>query len=689
VGRAGARRRPGLTFTMLVGLLILAALYLPGHFLGARLSGKGDGLAELFLLRSSASLAVAAPVLTLLALAGLFTAPAIVGSLGVCAVAAFVFGRGGEVKAGSGRWDIAAIALVVGSFGLYSRPAEYVLNSRDPGVYTLFADRLARTGELLHRDPLVGAVSSFHPFLEGKKYPGFYIYGQDMIVPQFFPGPFAFLGLGNLAGGLWGSLFVVPVMGALAVGVAYALGSEVFGRWAGLLGAALLATSYAQIWWSRHPSSEVMTQLFVLAGLWFAVRFVRGAGPVTGVLAGLLLGGVMLIRVDAFLAAAALPVLFGYDLLTRRPVGRWIYPGLPLAVFAALTLLYLNTVGARYLYVIYTEHHLKEALALWPYGAVAGVVLGGAFYYSRGRWGGRIGAYMEARGGRLALAGALCVTAFVLWAYFVLPVPWDTLPDGSRDFEAYRTQILVRLVWFTTPVVAMLGLVGFVLAARRLDAARTLLFGAFLAFGALYAAIPNVAPDLPWATRRFVPAAFPVLCLLAGHAAVELGSRLGRAWSPRAGFALSGGLAAAALAWTVYTTMPILTFQELDGAVRGFERVERTVPEAEVVFMEMPEGFDVTASTFEYLYGQPVLPYDHDHFVREVDELEDAGLLADAVYVTTDGGPAPLLADWDFSEVARERVSLPRLAAVEKELPTEKESLDLDYRVFRVEREEG
>jgi hypothetical protein len=34
-------------------------------------------------------------------------------------------------------------------------------------------------------------------------------------------------------------------------------------------------------------------------------------------------------------------------------------------------------------------------------------------------------------------------------------------------------------------------------------------------------------------------------------------------------------------------------------------------------------------------------------------------------------------------------VSLPRLAAVEKELPTQKESLDLDYRVFRVEREEG
>ena len=46
-----------------------------------------------------------------------------------------------------------------------------------------------------------------------------------------------------------------------------------------------------------------MTALLVLAGLWFAVRFARGAGPLTGMFAGLLLGGVMLIRVDAFLAA--------------------------------------------------------------------------------------------------------------------------------------------------------------------------------------------------------------------------------------------------------------------------------------------------------------------------------------------------------------------------------------------------
>src|SRR3712207_7883284 len=52
---------------------------------------------------------------------------------------------------------------------------------------------------------------------------------------------------------------------SLAVGVAYALGRELFGRWSGLLGATILAASYTQVWWARHPSSEVTSQLFILA----------------------------------------------------------------------------------------------------------------------------------------------------------------------------------------------------------------------------------------------------------------------------------------------------------------------------------------------------------------------------------------------------------------------------------------
>ncbi len=678
---------------MLGALLLLGSFYLPGHFLGGALVRKGDGWGEAVMLRLAASTAVAAPVLVGLAVAGWFTFLAVVGSFGACAVVAWFWARRREgfVARFSG-WDAAVLALVGGSFALYAaRPAEYVINSRDPGVYTLIADRLARTGEFFVRDPLVGAVAAFHDFRRGEKYPGLYIYGEDLLVPQFFPGPFGFLGFGNLVGGLWGSFYVVPVFGALAVGMAFLLGSELFGRWAGALGAALLATSYAQVWWARHPSSEIATQFFVLAGLWILARFVRRGGDAgTGVMAGLLLGGAMLVRVDAFLAAAALPLLAGYDLFVGRQVRRWLYPAVPLVLAGLAGLLYLNTIAGRYLNLIYGRHDLDEALKLAPHALVAATVLAGVLWAVRRLYGGRVDVWLRVRGGRVAVAGALVVVGVALWGYFVLPVPWENLPVDSRDYDAYREQILVRLTWFITPPVALLALLGFVLAARRPNAARMLLFGAVLSFGILYTLVPNVAPDLPWATRRFVPTVFPGVSLLAGFAAVEAGRWASRLLGPRAGLALTGALAVVACAWTLHTTGPILTFRELEGAVAAFDRVESGIPEADVVFVEVPDATDRSASTFEYLYGRPVLPYSRDRFRRERDELKEAGLLDDALYVTLEGMPAPLISRYEFDEVAREEAVLPRLDPIEgneEGLSMRIEPLHLTYRVFRVEAE--
>ena len=675
---------------MLEAFFILVSLYLPGHFLGRALSRKDDGWAEAVLLRVAASAAVAAPVLVLLSLAGWFTALVISISLLACAALAWLAGRGAGASIRPSWWDAGVLGLVAGSLVLYGRPAEYIVNSRDPGVYTLFAQKLARMGALLHHDPLVRTVAGFHPFLEGKKYPGFYIEGDALIVPQFFPGPITIMGLGDLVGGIWGGLYVVPVLGALCVGMAFVLGREVFGRWAGLLGAALLAAGYTQVWWSRQPSSEIPAQFFVLSGLWLAARFARRASPLTGVLAGLALGGVMLMRPDGFLAAIALPILFGYDLLLKRPALRWLYPGVPLAIFAGASLLYLNTIGGRYLYVIYSEHGLDRFLGPISYLIGISALMAVAFFFARYRWERRLAGWLVVHGRRVAFVGALCVAGLALWAYFVLPVPWESLPEDSRGFNDYRTQVLVRMVWFTTPAVAMLGLGGFLLAARRLDAPKAIVLGAFLAFGVLYAAVPNVAPDLPWATRRFVPAVFPILCLLAGYAAVEVGRYLGQAWNRRMGIVVTAVLAVVALGWTVQAMLPIAGVREYEGAVAAFERIEAKIPAADVVFVESPDGFDFTASTFEYLYGRPVLPYDHDLFVRDVDELREAGLLRDAVYVTTDGGPAPLLSEVDFRQTGDAKLELPRLAPTEgheSELSAEADPMRMEYRIFRVEEE--
>ena len=133
-GLIGLRLGPDLEL-----VLVPILLYLPGHFLGEVLSRKGDGWADLVLLRVACAVAVSTPVLVALALLGWFTAPVIAGCLVACAATAWFLSRryryrGDRSRVRPGRWDLAALALVAGAFALYAHPAEYVLKDRDPGV---------------------------------------------------------------------------------------------------------------------------------------------------------------------------------------------------------------------------------------------------------------------------------------------------------------------------------------------------------------------------------------------------------------------------------------------------------------------------------------------------------------------------------------------------------------------------
>jgi hypothetical protein len=674
-------------------VLIPMFLYMPGHSLGTLLIRKGDGWTELALLRVACAAAISTPVLVALALLGWFEVPVILGVLGVCAVVAWIFSRRGEARARPARWDLGALGLLAAAFALYAHPAEYILKDRDPGVYTVAAAKLARTGELLTRDPLVGAVASFHEFEHGAKHPGFYIHGVDLVVPQFFPGPFAWLGLGNLAGGIWGELYVVPVLGTLAVGMAFVLGGELFGRRAGGVGAALLVVSYTQVWWSRHPSSEVMTQFFVLAGLWSAARFVRGGGAGTGALAGALLGGALMIRVDAFLVALIVPVLILHDLLLGRSPRRWASLCAPLLLAGGATLLYACTVGERYLNLIRDLHVPESVLRLSPYliGVGSIVVLSAVLMLRRSWCSGGYERLLVLHGRRVAFLAAQVLLGAALWVYFVLPEPWEGLPEywggdagPMAEFHAYDRQVAVRMVWFLTPIVAVLGMAGFVLAAYRLpDAARALFMGAVLAFGVLYVVVPNVAPDLPWATRRFVPVVFPGLCLLAGYAIVEVGRMLGRVWDERAGAFYGAALAISALVWSAYTAWPVYGVRELAGAVEGIERLEAAVPDSRVVYVELPG--DDYAATLDYLYGRPVLAYERDQFRQEISDLREAGLLEDAVYVTVEGKHKPVFQGLRLREVDREEVSFLRLEDGFMSVPRDVHEERQRFRIYEME----
>jgi len=239
------------------------------------------------------------------------------------------------------------------------------------------------------------------------------------------------------------------------------------------------------------------------------------------------------------------------------------------------------------------------------------------------------------------------------------------------------------MVWFLTPAVTILGLAGFVLAAYRLDKAQTLLLGAILAFGVLYVALPNVAPDLPWATRRFVPVVFPGFCLLAGDAVAEVGRTLAKAYGVRLGTSCATALAVLAFAWSMHVAWPIYGVQELRGAIEGLQRLEEAIPESRVVYVELPG--DDYAATLDYLYGRPVLAYDRAQFRREIPYLREAGLLEDAVYVTAEKRATPYFPGYRMREVGREEVSFLRLEDRFKSIPSNTYEEREGFRIYALE----
>lgn len=102
--------------------------------------------------------------------------------------------------------------------------------------------------------------------------------------------------------------------------------------------------------------------------------------------------------------------------------------------------------------------------------------------------------------------------------------------NGQRDYrEASLSNVAAYLSW---PVVLAAGL-GAALAvramlARRLSPARAWVLAFLLVPTVVYLWRPMVSPDHIWAARRWLPAVFPAVIVLAAFAAARLGRRLPR-----------------------------------------------------------------------------------------------------------------------------------------------------------------
>lgn len=417
---------------------------------------------------------------------------------------------------------LVGILLVAG--WLYARPAEAFLVLDDAGVYVLSGVHLAETGGLFAHDPalanlppdVASEVLFAGPFWsEWTRFWGpFFIWTwrRDLVLFGFLHLPRLWAGLLALLAGPTATVWATPLFGLLGTAGVYFLGRRIFNAKVGLVAAGLLTLNFVQIWYSRYPLSDMPMQTLLMGSLYLLALYLESSSLFLGLLGGLSVATLFLIRLDAPLVAGVVAVVLVYWRFSgnRRnrsePSQRKEF------------VVFLGSLGLALAYAT-----LHNVLFAWRY-------VFWIFLYTLTPFLGRIMAF----GGLVLIA----VTVWTLTRPRAISLLLSRLTAHRRKLvllglialicylafiaRAWQWMIYWLAQYWTWPglLVALGGLILILVRKPRYN------MGPFLVltvtYGVLFILIPYVTPVQPWAMRRMVPLMMPALALFTAYAILSV-----------------------------------------------------------------------------------------------------------------------------------------------------------------------
>ncbi|SDH77850.1 hypothetical protein [Nonomuraea jiangxiensis] len=421
---------------------------------------------------------------------------------------------------------VVAVAVAAGAFNLVMH-SEQLLVRRDPATYAQYAAWIAGHGSL----PVPAQAQAFGGADRWLEFASVGFYPADGgVTPQFMPGPPMLFAIGDWLGA---PFLMPPLLGALAVLTLAGVVARLAGaRWA-VPAALAFAVSLPILYTSRTTFSEIPSLILLFGGLALAYDALAGQSRARALLAGLVSGLAVLVRVDGLrdvlpvLAFAGLLIAMRRSARARAALGPPLLAGLVVGTGVGLLAAYLL---ARP-YLSYLSGSVRPLLLIC--GAVlvltlAGTVAAPALSRLRlPRWTPTAGAAAV-----VALMAALYARP---WFQLVTRYPMNEddrrtakmieqtqrangLPlDGTR---LYFENSLHWVVWYVGLPVVVLATIAAALLVRRLLRDGTpfewLLPLAMVGWTTVTTLIrPEITPDHPWAARRLVPIVIPGLILLA------------------------------------------------------------------------------------------------------------------------------------------------------------------------------
>lgn len=459
--------------------------------------------------------------------------------------------------------------LIALAFAVFAgaTPSQNTVITRDPASYQATGRQLAQSGGLE-----VDARGKAFAGIEGLRFSGAAVFDMGkpfpaepdparpdllresgMIETQFNHMTAVVLAMGYDVGG-YQLMFRLPALAsALFLLGVYACAAR-FCRspyWA-LLAPAILAVGTPLLYVSRNTYSEPFAAALLWASLLLAIGLHDRPRVGVGAVAGLLIGAVVCTRVDALVYLVLAIPMAGVSIgsastteLMRARAQAWLT--LAAVAGAASTVGWFDLLerSGRYPDGLNGElTMLRDAVIGGLLVSVLGVVL----------WRNWSGLRRLARwaAGPTAVAASVAVGALLLFGWFVRPLIQEAATSPTIAFPStpvlqkraglpiqplrtYDENSLRWMSWYLgAPALAVaigtVSWVTFTIVRRRASAAATAIAALCIGAGGIYFYKPNVTPQQLWATRRFIPAAFPSLAILV---AVGAGLAAHTFWSSR------------------------------------------------------------------------------------------------------------------------------------------------------------
>jgi 4-amino-4-deoxy-L-arabinose transferase-like glycosyltransferase len=571
--------------------------------------------------------------------------------------------------------DAIVIFLLCLSLLLYARPAEYILGWLDAGWYVNTGVHIAKTGSLSGENRLFSSLppaakplfynsfaslkEMFHYFPDTESR-GIYLWAFALADPDggeltaYHPPLLSvWIAIFYALGGLRFGLYVTPFFGALSVLSLYFAGKAMFGRKVGLLAAVLLAISFTQIYFSRMPYSEILSQCLLFSGIYALTTYIVERKPLYAAIAALSFGQAILSRIEGLVVILPLVMFFGCWMILKRrvpkdfrfftiPFGLLLVDGIVLALTASRPYVELNSYGLWFkLRPLLSESPALLVISVASWGGLLVMIV----YWGLSR---SLGARQESRPnpiyeGRHLVSTLLSLAILVLatYAYFIT-----------------KSETLVQLGQFVSPLGLWLGVFGLVELIRRDVNEKTAFFLALTSIHGLATmsvlAI-STTRSYVYPIRRQVPVLIPALIMLASYAILI--------WNKGKFLRVAQLIAIAILlASFLALDMPYMNYREMRDTIAFSEKLASHFSERDVVIFEEMWAQDSRvghlAAPLWRIYDKNALlistvNVEEEAFSTAVAQWLDGGK---RVYFVSQSDPPPLfLAGYELLPIAEER----------------------------------